>query len=425
MKLALVSDTHADVRSRWSEFLRIMKWAADDMTERGVDMTLHGGDWSQRKTEPVEHNALIDWTQQIRRRRPLCGLRGNHDFPGDLAKLNQVKAPHPVVIEEGAGVHRFKIRDTEVGIACMSWVEKGELLAQTGSTSGLETEQTAADLMRDVLRGLGDELATVNGPRILLIHGMVTGSKVSGGETMVGTELELSLSDLALARADFVGLGHIHKGQEWPYQIESLHTPNIIQIAYPGSMFATAYGELEDKCYLVIEGPDQRDENDRWVPTIERVVTPRTPMILAEADYIADHDLTEAADRVGAYDYQLVVRPYTMMGQRRIDYPGVEAMAGAEVRFRYHYEADRREAAKRAAEAWKADIIERFRPVDVKLDPIERQTYRARVPEIVNAVTMHEKLDTLWTATDTMPLPDRRLRLFACSDRLEREVADQ
>src|SRR3972149_2271674 len=70
-------------------------------------------------------------------------------------------------------------------------IAEGEALARPAG--GEETGAIASELLRDVLRGLGERLAAHDGPRVLLAHAMVDGSRTSAGQPLVGLELSISL----------------------------------------------------------------------------------------------------------------------------------------------------------------------------------------------------------------------------------------
>jgi len=77
---------------------------------------------------------------------------------------------------------------------------------------------------------------------ILLGHITVSGSQTSTGQTLVGGDVCISLDSLTEVGADYVGLGHIHKPQEFE--------PNI---HYAGSCFPVNWGEVEQKSMIWAE----------------------------------------------------------------------------------------------------------------------------------------------------------------------------
>jgi len=73
------------------------------------------------------------------------------------------------------------------------------------------------------------------------------------------------------------------------------------------------------------------------------------------------------------------------------------ALSGAEVRFRYHVEPELREAAKAAAQEWKARAIGWGASV-VKIEEVVEASQRARAPEVATARTLQEQLDAYWAS---------------------------
>jgi exonuclease SbcD len=248
-----------------------------------------------------------------------------------------------------------------------------------------------------VLRAFGAHLAEHRGPRVLLAHAMVIGSRVSTGQPLVGCDFEIGVEDLALAGADAVALGHIHMPQAWG-QAESELVAHVgpAPVIYPGSPRRTAFGEVEEKGYVIVSlasGP--RDERGRVATGWERIATPCTPMVLAEGEY-------ESAAGI------------------RLDHGFV--VSGAEVRLRYQVAADQRDAARAAAETLRADMLDRG-AVDVKLEEVVIATSSARAPEVARARTVAEKLRAMWRARGDEPEPDRAERLLAHVGEIETEAA--
>ncbi len=368
-RIAIVADSHFDEHSRFDECVRIHDWIARDLIERGVDLVLHAGDVFERKSTPRERMAFASWLRTVAVQAPVVIVRGNHDAVGDLPLFEKLETTHPVIVEETARVHVV----AGVAIGCLAWPRRAELLAAAGPEGREATEELAGDALRMVLRGLGSEMADHEGPSVLLSHAMVRGSVTSTGQPLVGCDMEVGLEDLDLAGADFIALGHIHKGQEWA------SSANGAPIVYPGSPRRTSFGELESKAYLIVDlGLDGSVQ-------VERVETPSTPMLHLEGEVDA------------------------ITGEMAIDGP-VELVSGAEVRLRYDVDADQRELGKRLAEEWKRTLLSRD-AVDVKVEEVVRPTTRARAPEVAQATTLEAKLRHFWAAKGDVPATPRDAEL--------------
>lgn len=386
MRIALVSDSHWDETSRFEECARVHDWIAEDIARQGVDLVLHGGDVFERKSTPAERAAFARWVRAVTEVAPLVIVRGNHDALGDLPLFSKLRTKHPVIVEEGAQVHRFGWCD----VACLAWPRKAGVLALAQMTHA-EGEQAAQEALRSVLRGMGHEMADSSAPRILLAHAMVSGSRTSTGQPLVGCDMELSISDLELCRADVVALGHIHKGQEWT-------ASNGAPVIYPGSPRRTAFGEAEPKGYTLIE----MENRGAGGTLVTQQVTPCAPMLLVRGDYADGSLRLEQMHGTIGYARDVIAKYGT----------------GSEIRLRYTVPSDQREAAKSAAATLRAAWIEQG-AVLVKVEEEVIAETRARAPEIATATTTEAKLRAFWAARSTTPEPERAERLLSLVTSLE------
>ena len=379
--VAVIADSHFDEHSRFEECIALHTWIAEDLKQREIDLIVHTGDLFERKSTPTERLAVATWLREIAEVAPVVIVRGNHDALGDLALFRSLRTKHPITVEEAAGVHVIN----GIAVAAVAWPRKAHLLASLDAGHE-ESEQAAADAMRNVLRGLGAQLAEHEGPRLLAMHAMVRGSVTSVGQPLVGCDLELGLEDLVSTNAQIVALGHIHKGQDWMF--------GDVPIVYPGSPRRTAFGEVEDKAYVVIDLDD--DGTALWEP----IVIPATPMILLSARWWADAEPPTFAFEDAPKSYE-----------------------GAEVRFRYEVATDHRDAARRAAAAFRDQLLTEGKAASVKIEEVVTATVRARAPEIAAAKTLDEKLQALWRARKLDLEPPRVERLLTKTHELEGEAA--
>lgn len=378
MKIAIIADSHFDESSRFEECIRLHGWIADDMKARGVEVILHAGDVFERKSTPKERAALADWLRKCAELAPVVIVRGNHDALGDLAIFEKLRTKHPIIVEEAVGVHVVN----GVAIAALAWPRKAELLARVDSSTGhAESEAIAGDAMRNVLRGLGMQLSDHDGPTVLLAHAMVRGSVTSLGQPLVGCDLEIGLEDLSLVRAGLVALGHIHKGQDWTF--------GDMPIVYPGSPRRTAFGELEEKAYVVATFDGSKLAG--W----ERVVVPATPMLLLEDQWGDREDGSDMGWLCGLHGFD-----------------GEDSVRGAEIRFRYRVESDRRDAARAASEVVRRKLLS-MGALSIRVEEVVDATTRARAPEIAEVTTLADKLPILWRSKGIEVSPERQSKLFS------------
>lgn len=395
-RIAIIADSHFDEASRFDECIRVHHWIAEDIRRREVDLVLHAGDVFERKSSPRERLAFATWLQLVCNVAPVVVVRGNHDVPGDLTLFEQLDTKHPVVVARHPEVHHV----AGVAVGCLPWPRRAELLAQAKNAGLEDIEHDARQQLRNVLRGLATGMAEHEGPRVLLAHAMVSGSVTSTGQPLVGCDMELSLDDLALAGADFIALGHIHQGQDWPgVARRGVATGEVVPVVYPGSPRRTAFGEVESKGYVIAELESGLSVGaSSW----ERVETPCTQMVLLEDEW---------ADAEGRWAFRL--------GRVVLFHDNI---AGAEVRYRYRVPSDQREPAKAAADEFRHRLVNEFGAVDVKLEPVVIATTRARVPEVAAARGLGPKLEALWVSQDQVPSPERAKRLLAIAGELEEEV---
>lgn len=387
LTVAVVADSHFDAHSRFEECIEVHRWIAEDIRDREVDLVTHSGDVYERASRPEERSAVAEWAQEVTTNAPLVVVRGNHDAVGDLALLRRLRTTFDLIIEEAAGVHRVPTRRGPVSVACLAWPRKAHLAALVGDG---DLERADGDALRAVLRGMGHEMERFEGPRILLAHAMVRGSVTSTGQPLVGCDHELGLGDLGLADADLYALGHIHRGQEFSID----EAPCI----YPGSPRRTAFGELEEKGYILARF--EEGEGGRWrCVSHELVRTPCRPMLQLNGEFHGEH--------VGLPGD--VVVPAGIVLSFLPGDPG--DVRNAEVRLRYLVEADRRDEAREYAARARADLLDRG-AYSVKVEEQVVATTRARAPEVGRAVTLPEQLEAYWASKGISLDAERRARVL-------------
>ena len=87
-----------------------------------------------------------------------------------------------------------------IAVAFLPWPRKAHLLAAIGQPVDAPTaDRLAVECLQSVLRGLGAGLHKHDGPRVLTAHVMIGGSLTDHDQPIIGTSMELSVGDLALA----------------------------------------------------------------------------------------------------------------------------------------------------------------------------------------------------------------------------------
>lgn len=374
MKILASGDHHWDEHKRFDECQRVHGWMVDLAREHDVDLFLSGGDVYERASTPVEREAVAEWLTEMAEVSPVLVTKGNHDRRRDCAILARLRTYYPVIVEETAAVHHI----AGAAVAAVAWPDRAHLLA--AGVAGEAADAAVQDALRNVLRGLGEQLNNFNGPRILLGHFMCDGAETSTGQPLLGQPIRVGLADLALARAHLVLMSHIHMAQGWDC--------DGAPARYMGSPFRTDFGQLERKTVLLAEFDGPR------LVSVEEVETPATPMVHIESSWLPP-------------DVALPMHAQALPA----------TVVGAEVRLRYTTPSDQREAARADASTLRDRIIEAG-ALSVKMEEVVQTQTRARVPEVAAAKTITDKLDAYWRAVGFEP-SERRASLTAKATELE------
>lgn len=357
---------------RWTECVRVHDWIAAEVERRQPDVFMSGGDIFEHESVPQDRLAVAAWLTRIAEVCPVIIAKGNHDRERDLGILGKLSTKHPIIIEEGAGVHII----AGAAIAAVAWPRRANLIADGSFGTDAGAERRA---LRAVFGGLRDELEAFDGPRIALGHFMVDGAKSSTGQPICGAEMNVGLEDLALIGAQIGVMAHIHAPSAWDVA--------GADFIYTGSPFRADFGEMEEKSILV-------GEVTKAGATWERIATPATPMV--HVDVAVQPNGTLHAD----------VMP---------------DVVGAEVRLRVRGKASERDAMRELRIRLAASLIEAG-ALSVKHEDVVTAETRARAPEVAKAATLADKLPAYW-ASKGMPITGERLaRLLEKTNKLEGAV---
>lgn len=391
-RVAFISDVHFDEGSRFSDCSEICNWITSDLEHREVDAIAIGGDLYEGHPAPAETAFAAEWLVSLGNIAPVVGVYGNHDRPQSLDEFNLLRASHSISFYDRPTIHTGEAvlpPCEDLGIACLPWPRKGELLAALGRPVGREEgNQIAADLLRNVLRGLGDTLRQYR-HRLFIGHVQLRGCRTSLDQPpLLGCDFELGAEDLALVGAQAYALGHIHLQQEERF--------GVAPVFYPGAPRRCNFGEASTKYYSIVTLDDQ-------AATVEYIETPARPMVLLEADWYRPNDAVGAPGQFSSTQSASLI---------------AQAEKGAEVRFRYRVDPDQRDAAKAQANAFAAELRD-MGARSVKVEEEVIASGRARMPEIATAATLPDKLRAMWTRNGIEP--DRQARLLDKLSMLEME----
>lgn len=377
MRILATGDQHFDERGRFDECIRVHGWIADQVHEQRPALFLSGGDVYERASTPVERLAASAFFTRVAEVCPVVIAKGNHDVPQELRLLSRLKSRHPIIVEEQAGVHYVG----GAAVAAVAWPDRASLAAH--APRGADVDDVAREALRDLFRGLRDQMDTFDGPKILLGHFMINGSVTSVGQPLIGSELNIGLDDLALVGADIVISDHIHCPQEW--------THGNMPILYTGSPTRTAFGETEEKSIAHADW----DESGRFAGW-GRIATPAVQMLLLEAEFSDGLRLSEESEAQLA-----TLQP------------------GALCRLRFSVPSDHREQAAGLAKQLQSELLSRGAAV-VKLDERVIATSRARegAVEVAQATDLADKLRHYWALRGDVPPEARQASLIRKLDEL-------
>lgn len=437
IKVAHIADSHFDAapNGRLEECVRLHEWIADDMERRGVDLILHAGDVYERESVPEDRNAAVAVFQRYGEIAPVMVVKGNHDAHRDLEVLRRIRCRHGIKVEERAELHAVRLvnRDLTVHVGCLAWPEKAQILASLPACAPEVANAVAGDAIRDIMIGFSEAFERASrhddGPRILLTHAMVRASRVGQrGQPLIKADMEIGVEDLALSLADYIALGHIHKGQDWTVPPRDNH-PHAVPVVYPGGPRRTAYGEMEAKGYALVEfhhhdGELTHPDARRWGPCDWQFIeAPAQRMILIEDEWGNDRELRAARGEPPLPDGEDDDRDGWLVGHIEGvgDGPVEPQYRGADIRLRYKVPADKREPAKLAADKWVRDLIEVHGAERVKLEERVITTTRPRAPEVARAETLEDKAVAMWNHRGDVP-EERRPRLLSKLRQLEQRA---
>lgn len=352
---------NADRRAAFDQFI------AEGLALSHLAAWLLPGDINHARMGIDDRNYLADRFTRMANRAPVVGVRGNHDLPGDLDIFEKLATSYPIHFLTTP--HVLSIRAAtgkKATIFCLPYPTEAGLVVQ-GVAPG-DIVQTAREKLEAIFRHAGAELAVAraNGDITLAIgHVNVAGSITAAGQPNIGQEIEIDPTLIALLGGCYVGLNHIHVGQE------------IGGAWYPGSMCRLDWSEIDPKRWLRVEY--LYDVPGRENPVIE-VSSARidvAPM------YHVEGDLTREALTLNHGEYPLR-RNYT----------------DTEVRARVRVNASERELLTDAKARIEA-AIGPCKRLEIELIAVPDRALRA--PAVAAARTLRDKVKAWADVTGVVP----------------------
>ena len=247
-------DPASGMHSRLIDYLDRLDEAIEYGLAEGADAVLIAGDVYKNRTPNPTHQR--EFARRILRLRrvglPIFILVGNHDVSPAAGRAHSIEifdtlALEGVTIAERAGLHVIETRAGPLQILALPWITRHNLLTKEDLrlASFLEIETLLMERIENFLRTTAEALDP-DIPTVLTIHGTIDGATVGAErQIMLGKDLVLPKSFIALPGVDYVAMGHIHK-----HQSLGNHPP----VVYPGSIERIDFGEEhEDKGCVLVE----------------------------------------------------------------------------------------------------------------------------------------------------------------------------
>jgi len=298
IRIVHYSDSHLSQKNK-EQGLKALEFIFGECQRREVHALLNSGDTFDGPITLGENGPLIELLDLFfaKVQRPHYIIEGtkSHDIPGSIDIFEKLKgfgtqiyvhrlpASYPLVktgSEKGLlipEIHPAWNLDPEDGVLCghISFLPAPtkSFLAEDFQGNPEDLNRYLAQKLRTILADFGAKAAESPRPHILVGHITVAGSETSTGRVMLGGDIQLSVADLALANADYVALGHIHKAQKLGSNIY-----------YAGSPYHLNFGELEAKGFNIVTF-----DGDGNLEDVEFVQTPSRPRQVIDAEIVEGH----------------------------------------------------------------------------------------------------------------------------------------
>ncbi len=298
-------DPRRGLHSRLIDYLDRLDEAITVGLNHQIDLCLIAGDvYKNRSPNPTVQR---EFATRIRRLRDagvaVVILTGNHDISPAQGRAHSVEifatlALEGVTVADRLRRYRIPTRSGDLQLIAVPWVTRQMLLTRDEMV-GASFATIEYELRRRLEQFIEQAVAACDTtkPTVVAFHGTVEGAQLGSERAMIlGRDLSLPRSTLALPGVDYVALGHIHR-----HQVLGEQPP----VVYPGSIERIDFGERDEPkgCVLVELEPGQA----RWqfvqlsarpFVSIERDLRRSSDPVGALRAAINRHDLREAVVRV-------------------------------------------------------------------------------------------------------------------------------
>ena len=301
-------DPGTGLNGRVMDFLRRLSEAVDYGLENEVDLVLFAGD--AYKTRDPNSTYRREFARRIKKLAdagiPVVLLVGNHDLPAQEKRASSIDifrtldVPN-VVVGNRDRVHLITTRrGAQIQVATVPYPVRQRLLSREEHKDKTiaELDRLVQDLVAENIQALAEQIDP-SIPAVLTGHFSVSDAKFGSERTvMLGRDVVVLKSVLAVPVWDYVALGHIHRHQELN---RGQHPP----IVYCGSLERIDFGEEKEVKGFVIakvqrghaEWEFHQVEARRFL-TIRKDVRDEADPLAAVLETIAQHDIAGAIVRV-------------------------------------------------------------------------------------------------------------------------------
>lgn len=364
-----IGDLHLGPNTRNEDRMRAFDQILSEQIGTGVSAYLFPGDINHGRMSIPDKNFLVSRARRLADDAPLVVAVGNHDLPGDLDFLSELKGRWPIYVVTRPQTIRIPLATGGcAAIFCLPYPQRAGLVSVGVQSDHLvDAARQALDVIFMVA---ADELARAiaDGCVPLMIgHVNVGGAIVSSGQPNIGAEIELDRALLDRLGPVYKGLSHIHCAQE----IGGAH--------YAGSCCRLDWSEVDPKSYNVVTydiEPGGIGHSDVWIYDVERKPLNVAPM------YQVEGNLTREG-----FEWWIQRSSHP----DDIEKPGEAppgGWAGCEVRVRYRFNANEKTALDEALVRAPFEGAKRL-----ELDPIGVRERASRAPEVAAALTFDAKVE--------------------------------
>jgi exonuclease SbcD len=301
-------DPATGLNGRVMDFLRRLTEVVDYALENEIDLVLFAGD--AYKTRDPNSTYRREFSRRIKRLAdagiPVVLLVGNHDLPSQDKRASSIDIFHTldvpnVTVGNRDGLHLLTSRRGEpIQVATVPYPVRQRLLSRDEHRDKTiaELDLFVQQLVAENIQALAEQVDP-SIPAVLVGHFSVSDAKYGSERTvMLGRDVVVLKSILAVPAWDYVALGHIHRHQE----LNGGQQPPIV---YAGSLERIDFGEEKEAKGFVIadvrrghaEWEFHRVQARRFV-TIRDDVREQADPLAALLETIAGHDTAEAIVRV-------------------------------------------------------------------------------------------------------------------------------